>query len=221
MNKSTKEKCERQLKEAQKRAKELENKSDRPDLLERLKSYEEAIDSSEDLIISLSSDYTILFINQTLAKYLSVDRNQIIGRSLRETVDKKVFNEVIKPKFKEVIQGNTIKMEMSYDFPGAGKRYLSVLFSPHKYLEKNENTAVGVLRDITDRVLMENEIKESEKKYKDLCNSMNDTVWVIDFDANFIDVNETAVSRLGYTREELLSMGPAEIDSSLNKKEIK
>lgn len=190
-------------------------------LLKRLKSLEEAIDSSGDLIISLGSDYTLLFINRTLSKYLSVDKNQITGRSLREVVDKKIFNEVIKPKFNEVLKGNTVKMEMSYDFPAVGRRYLSVLFSPYKDPKTNENIAVGVMRDITDRVRMENKVKDSEKKYRALINGMNDTIWIIDFDANFIDVNETAVKTLGYTKKELLSMGPADIDSSLKKEKIK
>ncbi|MFO7980423.1 MAG: diguanylate cyclase [Candidatus Aminicenantes bacterium] len=221
MNKNTEKKLERRLKEAQKRIRELENKSEVAELRNRLKSLEEAIDSSEDLIISLDTDYTILFINQTLAKYLSVDRNQIIGKSLSDVMDKKVFNKTIKPKFKKVIQGNAVKMEMSYDFPAMGKRYLSLLFSPHKDMETNENIAVGVLRDITDRVLMENKIKKSQEKYRELINSMNDTIWVIDFDANFIDVNDTAAEVLGYSKEELLSMGPADIDFSLGKEKIK
>ena len=49
---------------------------------------------------------------------------------------------------------------------------------------------------------------------------MHDTVWVIDFDGNFVDMN-SAVEILGYSREELLSMGPADIDSSLSKGAIK
>jgi PAS domain S-box-containing protein len=49
---------------------------------------------------------------------------------------------------------------------------------------------------------------------------MNDTVWVIDLDANFIDLNAAAVQVLGYSREELLSMGPADIDGSLSSEEI-
>lgn len=50
---------------------------------------------------------------------------------------------------------------------------------------------------------------------------MNDTVWIIDFDAKLIDVNNTALTLLGYTREELLHIGLAGIDSTLNKEVIK
>jgi len=65
------------------------------------------------------------------------------------------------------------------------------------------------------------EIKESEAKYSELINGMNDTAWVIGLDGNFIDVNDTAVKVLGYSREELLRMGPPDIDNSLTKEQIK
>jgi PAS domain S-box-containing protein len=48
--------------------------------------------------------------------------------------------------------------------------------------------------------------KEREKEYKALVDGMNDTAFVIDFDGRFIEVNDTAVEVLGYSREELLSM---------------
>jgi PAS domain S-box-containing protein len=65
------------------------------------------------------------------------------------------------------------------------------------------------------------EIKESEVKYRELINSMNDTAWVIDLDAKFVDVNDAAVKVLGFSRDELLSMGPADIGASLTVKQIR
>jgi len=211
------------LKKNQKKRRTHENESEfsAETLLERLKSLEEAIDSSEDLIISLDSNSVFLFLNKAFSKYYSIDRNQVIGRRITEFVDKDHFNKYLKPLFDKVLQGNSVKEEMSYDLPGMGRRYFSIVFSPQKGIEDDEIIVVGIMRDITDRVLMENKIKESEKKYREMINRMNDSIWVIDFDANFIDVNDTAVRTLGYTREELLSLGPADIDASLEKEKIK
>ncbi|MBT0160567.1 PAS domain-containing sensor histidine kinase [Candidatus Bathyarchaeota archaeon A05DMB-2] len=64
------------------------------------------------------------------------------------------------------------------------------------------------------------EIKESEEKYRELIKKMNDTVWVIDLNGKFIDVNDAAVKILGYSRDELLCMGPADIDNNLTKEQI-
>ncbi|MCJ7721247.1 PAS domain S-box protein, partial [Candidatus Bathyarchaeota archaeon] len=85
----------------------------------------------------------------------------------------------------------------------------------------NKKIMQGTFRDITERKKTENALRESAEKYRDLINAMNDKVWVIDFDGKFIDVNDAAVKVLGYSREELLSMGPTDIDDALPAEEIK
>lgn len=60
-------------------------------------------------------------------------------------------------------------------------------------------------------------LEESEKRYRFLFNSSGDAVFVhyITPDgekSNFIEVNEVACKRLGYSRKELLSMSPSQID---------
>jgi len=79
----------------------------------------------------------------------------------------------------------------------------------------------GVSRDITDRKKAEEALRESEKKYRELIDGMNETVWVIDFNGTLIDVNNTAVELLGYSKEELLEIGLYGIDSKLKKDDIK
>ncbi|AFV23034.1 sensory transduction histidine kinase [Methanolobus psychrophilus R15] len=64
------------------------------------------------------------------------------------------------------------------------------------------------------------ELRESEEKYRSLINGMTDKVWVIDFDGNIIDVNDSVVNALGYSREELLNMRPEDIDATLSPEEV-
>jgi PAS domain S-box-containing protein len=64
------------------------------------------------------------------------------------------------------------------------------------------------------------EEKRREEEYKNLINGMNDTAFVIDFNGKFVEVNERAIEVLGYTREELLKMGPADIDPNLSADDI-
>ncbi len=64
----------------------------------------------------------------------------------------------------------------------------------------------------------EKEIRESEERYRRLFNGSSDAVFVLPVSpsgklGNFIDVNEAACKRLGYSREELLGMSPEDIDA--------
>ena len=65
------------------------------------------------------------------------------------------------------------------------------------------------------------ERQERQQEYKALVDGMNDTAFVIDFEGRFLEVNNTAVEVLGYSREELLTMGPSDIDPFLGAEAIR
>jgi len=77
------------------------------------------------------------------------------------------------------------------------------------------------IRTVVKGKKAEEALRKSEEKYRELINGMNDTALVLNFDGKIIDVNNAAVMVLGYSREELLSMGPTDIDSALTPEQIK
>jgi len=79
----------------------------------------------------------------------------------------------------------------------------------------------GVDMDITRYKQLEEMLREDRKKYREIIDGMNDTVWVINSDCRLIDVNKAAVKVLGYSREELLSMELIDIDANLSEEVIK
>ncbi|HUK51411.1 MAG TPA: PAS domain S-box protein, partial [Terriglobales bacterium] len=64
-----------------------------------------------------------------------------------------------------------------------------------------------IIHDITGR-------KHAEQTFKTLFNSVADALFIQEIGGGFVEINRVACERLGYTREELLRMGPKEIDSS-------
>ncbi len=80
----------------------------------------------------------------------------------------------------------------------------------------NQQLILGVIRDISSYKQAEVALRESETTYRNLINGMCDTAWVVDFEGNFVDVNEAAVKALGYSREELLSLGIKDVDKYLS-----
>jgi PAS domain S-box-containing protein len=55
-------------------------------------------------------------------------------------------------------------------------------------------------------------LRQSESQYRDLFESMADAIFVLDPEGHFIEFNQVALDQLGYTREELLGLGPTEIN---------
>ena len=76
--------------------------------------------------------------------------------------------------------------------------------------------AQGILRDISKRKRIQADLFDSEKRYQALFNHKSEAVFINSFTetgkpSNFIEVNQTACESLGYSREELLTMGPGDI----------
>lgn len=77
--------------------------------------------------------------------------------------------------------------------------------------------SVGIVQDITESKKTLFELS----KFKEAVDASADDIYVIDLNSMlFIDFNESALRNLGYTRAELLRMGPADIKPLLSKKEL-
>jgi PAS domain S-box-containing protein len=180
-----------------------------------------------------------LLVNNALEEMIGLSKKEIIGKGFFEL-------NLLPPKSKKIMLENLKKRmqgfpvepyEITFTDKAGQARYVEVKAKKIDYA--GHPADLVIFRDITRR--KENakrlkeysekmealvnekvkEIKESGEKYRELINGMNDTAWVIGLDGNFIDVNDAAVKVLGYSRKELLRMGPPDIDNSLTKKQIK
>lgn len=75
-----------------------------------------------------------------------------------------------------------------------------------------------VIRDVSERSAALAALRESEERYRMLFDNSNDAMFVHaitpdGMPTRFIDVNEVACKRLGYTRDELLTLSPLAIDA--------
>jgi PAS domain S-box-containing protein len=76
----------------------------------------------------------------------------------------------------------------------------------------------SVCRDIREKRRAEETARKIEERYRILFENINDAVFVHEFTGkglpgSFLEVNDMACERLGYTREELLRMSPKDIDA--------
>ncbi len=76
--------------------------------------------------------------------------------------------------------------------------------------------SVHILRDISERKRVENRVRESEEKFREIFNSANDGIHLHEMredglPGKFFDVNEVACRMLQYSKEELLEMSPVDL----------
>ena len=70
-------------------------------------------------------------------------------------------------------------------------------------------------RDELDRLVRDRtrELRSTEQHYRILFNSTNDAIFIQDREGRFLEVNDEACNRLGYSQEELLKMTPADMEA--------
>ncbi len=101
------------------------------------------------------------------------------------------------------LSGEVVEGEERYSMGGQTRTYHSVV-APIRQGGRVTG-AVGVNIDITDRVRVEEALRESEEKFRRLAENANAIIVIVQ-GRKFIYVNPYLVRMSGYTREELLSM---------------
>ncbi|MCC6159153.1 MAG: PAS domain S-box protein [Deltaproteobacteria bacterium] len=76
----------------------------------------------------------------------------------------------------------------------------------------------SIHRDVTERKVADTALRDSEERFRQLFEGVTDALFVHEIRSDgspgrFVEVNDQACRRLGYSREELLRMGPREIDA--------
>lgn len=175
-------------------------------------------DNSIDGMRITDANGIILLVNDAYSKIVQIDADSLIGESFSvvyNLVDsesalllyqKDFANSSFKPLYeceKTLWNGEKLWCEFS--------NLLLTLSDDNKIL-------LSIIRDTTVRKRAELELSDSEYKYKLLFNNANDAVFVTQLSeektyGDFIEVNDIACKRLGYSREEFLKLSPSAIIS--------
>ncbi len=99
---------------------------------------------------------------------------------------------------------------------GGRGAYVWAKASPLYDQRSNLAGAIEAVRDVTEQKKAEEALRESEEKFRAVFHNANDVIVLNELTPDgmpgrFIEVNDLACTRLGYSREEFLEMTPADI----------
>ncbi|TXT58813.1 MAG: putative Histidine kinase [Promethearchaeota archaeon] len=93
---------------------------------------------------------------------------------------------------------------------------ICVLYKENKPISEVDKTIMEILTQAAsieeDRLLEKEKLKQSQEKFEDFFNNATDSIYIVDMEGNILEANQTAMEKLGYTKEELLSFNLADID---------
>ncbi len=138
---------------------------------------------------------------------------KIIGKSLEDlsTVNWLSISssDNMKNYFKNMAQLNTgkinwFKMQQYYLHDGGQVVWTNMTIAPIQHKDKQQRHHLCMLEDITERKQIDEALRESESRFRDLFEKAPSAYHSLDIDANILDINETWLLLLGYTRAEVI-----------------
>ncbi|HMN50025.1 MAG TPA: PAS domain S-box protein [Ignavibacteriaceae bacterium] len=166
----------------------------------------------------IDEDGNILLVNDSFCKIFQMNKSELIGKPF-SCVYCKSEQETALKTYQKDIRSNEIKTLFERENTlWNGRKAWFEFSNSFLTLPDNKKITLSVIKDITARKNSELELRESEYKFKMLFNSANDAVFVTQLSeektyGDFIEVNEIACKRLGYSKDEFLNLSPSAIVS--------
>jgi PAS domain S-box-containing protein len=166
----------------------------------------------------VDEDGKILLVNDAFCKIFQMEREELLGKPFSVVYTKDEQKEALEV-FKRDIRNNEIKTLFDRENTlWNGRKGWFEFSNSFLTLPDGNRITLSIVKDITERKKSEIELRDSESKYKMLFNNANDAVFVTQLSdeksyGDFIEVNEVACKRLGYTKDEFLQLSPSAIIS--------
>jgi PAS domain S-box-containing protein len=187
-----------------KRLRELEYQKKFADLSE---FNAQVVNSAQDGIIIYDTDLKYQVWNPQMEKISGVCADKVLGKTPLEVFPFLKDAGVIDRLQKALKGEQTESAEFSYNLPESGRSGWASDTSGA--LRNNEGEIIGIIgvvRDITERKIAEQALRESEGRYRRLFEQSNDAVFIHDLRGRIFDANDKACAMMGYSHEELLSL---------------
>lgn len=156
--------------------------------------------NSVDAIFAKDSDSRYTFVNSGMERITGLNKRELIGKSPDEVYNRELAGLV--NKFDRLcFNGKTVN-EIAKSVIGNRTFFLHVIQSP-MYSSNHAVTGVaGIVRDVTDLVMVNESLKISELRYHNLFRRSKDLIQSVDSDGRFVEVNDEWCRVLGYSHKE-------------------
>lgn len=178
------------------------------DISER-KRIEQALHESEKVIrLFLENSPIYVFVKDENMRAIRLSNNfeslvgkplaEIYGKNMDEIFPSEFAKKIVADDMRTLQEGKTIALEEEYN----GRCYWTIKFPI--VIEDKPRYLAGFTIDITERKQMENALRDSEARYRQLTEDISDVVWKLDRDHRLIYVSPADERLRGYRADEVI-----------------
>jgi diguanylate cyclase (GGDEF)-like protein/PAS domain S-box-containing protein len=167
--------------------------------------YRTILEEMKEGYFELDTDGTFTFVNEAQCQNMGYSKEELIGMNHRQFQNAESIRET-RRIFKETYRtGKTIQLlDVEIIRKDGCKIYNETSVSPIKGKDGNIIGFRGISRDVTERRKMEEAIRRSEEKYRNILETMQESYFEVDLAGNLTYVNPAMYEGLGFTKEALI-----------------
>jgi len=187
----------------QKRAEEV--------LRENEQRYREVFEMTSNCVflldVTTDGRFKIAEFNPAEEKAVGLSNADVTGRFVEAVVPAEAAKGPL-ARYRQCLEAGTlINYEEALTLQ-TGLRYFNTTLIPIRNAAGRIHRIVGVGRDITDRIRIEEDLRASEERFRQLFAQNDDAIFLFDLlKCEILDLNEAAGKLFGFDREELLAGG--------------
>ncbi|MCE5312302.1 MAG: PAS domain-containing sensor histidine kinase [Nitrospiraceae bacterium] len=147
-----------------------------------------------------------IFANKSMLELTGYDEADLKSMSMIDILSDE-FRSAAEERCREVLNGSKLYCsdEMKIIRKDGLERWVNIYGAMVTY--DNENVLLGTVHDITGSMAVRQSLIKSEERYRLLFENNPQPMWLYDVKTlAFLEVNESAVRRYGYSRQEFLGM---------------
>ena len=176
------------------------------------------LDSLSDVFYGFDAEANLVEYNERLCSVTGYNHDELAAMAPWEFFPEEERDKIADAVSQVVQSGEPVHSIEGHLLTKSGAE-IPYGFSGAPFYDSNGSVAgfVGFGRDISDRKERERRLQEKRERLQGLFDEAPDPIFIQDGSGRFVDANEKAVEKLGYSRDELLQMEAADIDANVDR----
>ncbi|WP_430933208.1 PAS domain S-box protein [Saccharicrinis sp. 156] len=150
-------------------------------------------------IFYFDTNLIITDLNEKFAEILKSDKQVLLGLNMKKIHDKRVL-----PILQSALLGVEEEYDGEYLTSTSGAKVNILLKASPVFVNQKIVGGIGILQDTTTRTNIENALKSSENKYRELVEKINDVIFSIDANGICTYVSPVIKLLIGYAADEVI-----------------
>ena len=173
--------------------------------------YRDLFENANDAIFTCSAEGYIITANNATVKMSGCNTiDEVIGTHFSAWFPPECLQQAVN-NTRKYFSGEYVKQPVLYEFIRKNGEHRWAEIRSRVIKEGDKPKALHcIARDITERIKLEQELKESEARYRDLFENAIVPMYILDTKGNIVKVNAVGLQLLGCTEEEVIGTNMSE-----------